>query len=98
LKPSSGSGRFVRKQRFGKIGVTARIKAEGAGYDDIMSRAIEGRFIFGTPETGVFRQLMRKLETFSRTDWFWAARHLSKEPSRVIVSGSGSSAKQARAR
>lgn len=42
----------------------ARIKAEGAGYYHIMSRAIEGRFIFGTPEKEFFRQLMRKLETF----------------------------------
>jgi len=42
----------------------ARIKAEGAGYYHIMSRAIEGRFIFGTPEKEFFRRLMRKLETF----------------------------------
>ena len=33
----------------------ARIKAEGAGYYHIMSRAIEGRFIFGTPEKELLR-------------------------------------------
>ena len=42
----------------------ARIKAEGAGYYHIMSRAIEGRFIFGQPEKERFHRLMRKLEGF----------------------------------
>ena len=42
----------------------ARIKAEGAGYYHVMSRAIEGRFIFGQPEKERFHRLMRKLEGF----------------------------------
>ena len=43
---------------------TARIKAEGTGYYHIMSKAIEGRFIFGRAERRMFREIMRKLETF----------------------------------
>ena len=43
---------------------TARIKAQEAGYYRVMSRAIEGRFIFGQPEKERFHQIMRKLEGF----------------------------------
>jgi len=43
---------------------TARIKAEGAGYYHIMSKAIEGRFIFGPAEKRKFLEIMRKLEAF----------------------------------
>ena len=43
----------------------ARIKAEGAGYYHIMSKAIEGRFIFGDAEKEKFHKHMLKLESFS---------------------------------
>jgi hypothetical protein len=42
----------------------ARIKAEGTGYYHIMSRAIEGRFIFGPAEREWFAETMRRLEQF----------------------------------
>lgn len=43
---------------------SARIKAEGAGYYHVMSKAIEGRFIFGAPEKEKFHEIMRKLQGF----------------------------------
>ena len=43
---------------------TARIKADGTGYYHAMSRAIEGRFIFGPRERERFLNTMRKLEGF----------------------------------
>ena len=43
----------------------ARIKADGTGYYHIMSRAIEGRFIFGNSEKEKFRKNMRNLAGFS---------------------------------
>jgi putative transposase len=43
---------------------TARIKAEGTGYYHVMSRAIEGRFIFGPAEREWFVETMRRLEQF----------------------------------
>jgi hypothetical protein len=47
-----------------KIMRCARIKAEGTGYYHIMSRAIEGRFIFGNSEKEKFRKNMRNLASF----------------------------------
>ena len=43
---------------------TARIKADGAGYYHVISRAIDGRFIFGGPGKEKFHATMRKLEGF----------------------------------
>ena len=43
---------------------TARIKAEGTGFYHVMSRVIEGRSIFGSPEKEKFCEIMRKLEAF----------------------------------
>jgi putative transposase len=42
----------------------ARIKADGAGYYHVMSRAIERRFIFDRRGKEKFHEIMRKLEAF----------------------------------